>query len=46
MAAGSEVQSQRAERLKALFPMGIRRAEGTVRRVADEDQREPEALAK
>ena len=45
MSGGSEFQSWGAEWLKALLPMVLRRAEGTVRWMAEEDLREREEVA-
>ena len=40
MSGGREFQSLGAERLKALLPMVVSRAEGTVRWMEEEDRRE------
>ena len=45
MSGGSEFQSWGAERLNALLPMVLRRAEGTERWREEEDLREREEVA-
>ena len=45
MSGGSEFHNLGAEQLKALLPMVLRRAEGTERRMEEEERREREGTA-